>query len=288
MQDIYKNVCYRNGPCLHGTAREVSKSEDWDYKEGGHYFYLDCRLNQKFYSQSPLEAELEENYRFGLSTQQRDHPDLQLADSDGRWFTNTNDPENYTFITQIEPISEDFDEEGYIDIDSPKKCSSCELICDIRDDERYLNQDGSCPYPPADNPQPSYQKVMDNDQSCGDFLHPYLLQDIDAINRRKRRAAKNKLWGYLKQKKWRDILIQKEEPISQVWRRNYRPVKFYYRSFETIYLYLKNLSPEVKSNKHLLQRVRKNIEYSPSYRQCLQRGEWEERMLENIDRIIKV
>ena len=90
----------------------------------------------------------------------------------------------------------------------------------------------------------------------------------------------------MKQKKWRDALIQKGEPISQVWLRNYRPAQIYYRSFETVYLYLKNLPPDMKSNKFLLQRIKTNVEQSPSYKQCLERGEWEERMLKNIEKVI--
>ena len=42
----------------------------------------------------------------------------------------------------------------------------------------------------------------------------------------------------------------------------------------------------MKSNKFLLQRIKTNVEQSPSYKQCLERGEWEERMLKNIEKVI--
>jgi len=42
----------------------------------------------------------------------------------------------------------------------------------------------------------------------------------------------------------------------------------------------------MKHNNHLLQRIRKNLEYSPSYKENLAKGEWERRMLNNIDSFI--
>lgn len=166
-------------------------------------------------------------------------------------------------------------------VDEFRTCKSCDIICEIRNDKQYLNDDGTCPYPDPE-PQLKYWKVEDNDRPCEDFLHPLLLQDIPAINSRKRRAAKSKLGGYLKQKKYRDLLINKGERIIDIWKRNYQPVTFYFRSFETVWLYMKNLPPEMKGNKHLLQRIRENLEYSPSFKECLERGEWKERMLGKI------
>lgn len=288
LPNIYKNQCYRKGPCLNGEWRETTAEEAYDYREGGRYYKIEsCRLHQLYYTQSPLEAELEENYRSGLTTQQHSTPDAQLHDSNGIWFTNTSDPENYHQITPLQALDDEIsDPEDDYDLET-KICRNCSIICEIRDWDKYLNEDGTCPYPDATEPQPIYRRV-EKDRECGDYLHPLLLQDLERLNQKRRRIAKSKLWGYLKQKKWRDTLIQKGEPISAVWRRNYRPAVVYYRSFETVFLYLKNLPPEMKSNKFLLQRVRKNIEYSPSFKQCLGRGEWEERMLGNIDRIIKI
>jgi hypothetical protein len=193
MPQIYKNQCYRNGPCLHGTPRKVSKAEDYDYYDPAirSYVYLECRLQQKHYSQSILEAELEEQYLSGLSSEQREHPDLQLADTDGRWFSNSNDPESYLWPTPVGYTAEE-EEENKKDV--ARACGKCSLICDIRDDARYLNEDGSCPFPDAySSPILKYWKIKDYDQPCQDFLHPLLLQDIKAINQRRRRATKAKL-----------------------------------------------------------------------------------------------
>ena len=221
MPQIYKNHCFRNGPCLHGTPVEVSREQDWDYydKSSKSYIFLDCRLKQKYYSQSVLEGEVEGQYLSGLSSTQREHGDLQLADTDGVWFTRSEDSESYLWPSF--PGEDDGDLEDIVE-DEPRSCGSCDIVCDIRNDKRYLNEDGSCPYP---DPSPSlkYWKVEDNDRQCQDFLHPLLLQDIPAINARKRRATKSKLWGYLKQKKWRDIRISKGERIIDVWNRNYHP-----------------------------------------------------------------
>lgn len=286
MPQIYKNQCFRSGPCLHGTPVEVTKDQNWDYfdKSSRSYIYLDCRLKQKYYSQGVLEEEAEEQYLSGMSTQQKEHGDLQLSDTDGVWFTRSEDPENYLW-----PSFPGEDDGEYLDdkvADELRTCKSCDIVCDIRNDSRYLNDDGSCPYPDP-SPTLKYWKVEDNDRPCQDFLHPLLLQDIPAINARKRRATKSKLWGYLKQKKWRDLRINKGERITDIWRRNYQPVAFYYKSFETVWLYMKNLPPEMKRNKHLLNRVRENLEYSSSYNECLERGEWERRMLENIEMAVE-
>lgn len=264
---------------------KVEKSQDWDYydKECRSYIYLECRLHQKFYAQSVLEEEAQDQYISGVSSSMREHRDLQLTDTNGVWFTRSEDPECYLW-----PVHESEDEslEGIIISDEPRTCSRCDIICDIRNDKRYLNEDGTCPYPePA--PQLKYWKVDDNDKPCQDFLHPLLLQDIKAINKRKARMAKSKLWGYLKQEKWMHALINSGERIIDVWKRNYQPITFYYRSFETIWLYVKNLPPHTKENKHLLKRIRENIEYSSSFNECLERGEWERRMLEKIEGYVR-
>jgi len=266
------------------------KHDGWDYydRQKKEYIYLDCRLHQKYYTQSPLEAELEENFRSGLSIRQRETPDAQLHDSDGIWFTRSDDPDNYADRSVLSALDEEISRESISEYSETQKCALCTFICDIRDDERYLLEEGSCPFPSDPGIQLEYWKVQDYDRPCQDFLHPLLLQDIEALNRKKRRMAKAKLWGYLKQKKWRDTLINKEERIVNVWRRNYQPVQVFYNSFETIWLYLKNLPIEMKQNPFLLQRIRKNLEYSPSYQQNLAKGEYEKRMLENIDKFVDV
>ena len=217
-----------------------------------------------------LEIEEAEKYQSALGTESFEHPDLQLHDTNGVWFTRSDDPELYRWPSQAE--------EG-------KKCNICDIVCDIRDIGKYMLEDGNCPYNDA-APEPVYSKVQDYDRPCQDFLHPLLLQDIKAINQRRRRAAKAKLWGYLKQKKWRDALIDKGDRMIDVWRRNYKPVTFYFNSFESIVLYIKNMPPEMKKNKHLLRRVRENLEYSPSFKENLEKGEWERRMLGNTDRFV--
>ena len=131
------------------------------------------------------------------------------------------------------------------------------------------------------------QGVDTLDKPCYDFLHPLLLQDIKAINRRRARTAKAKIGSYLKQKRWRDALIQKGDRIIDVWNRNYQPVTFYFNSFESIVLYLKNLPRHMKSNKGLVRRVRENLELSPSFKENLGKGEWEKRMLERVERMVE-
>ena len=271
-QDILTNQCYRKGPCLHGTPVGVSRADKWDYfdKASRSYIYLECRLQQKHYTPSLLEIEEAEKYQSGLGTASFEHPDLQLHDTNGVWFTRSDDPELYRWPAQAE--------EG-------KTCNICDIVCETRDMEKYMLEDGGCPYNDV-SPEPAYSKVQDYDRPCQDFLHPLLLQDIKAINQRRRRAAKAKLWGYLKQKKWRDALINKGDRIIDVWHRNYKPVTFYFSSFETIVLYIKNMPAEMRRNKGLLRRVRENLEYSPSFKENLGKGEWEERMLGRVERMV--
>jgi len=267
---ITENKCYRNGPCLNADPIRVTRSEKWDYydRESKSFINLQCRLNQKHYSASLLQIEEGEKFQSGLSTVTYETPDLQLHDTNGVWFTRSDDPDMYGWPQ-----------------DDPKTCNICDLVCDIRDEPKYLRGDETCPY---DDPAPYsiYQKVQDSDQPCQDFLHPLLLQDIPAINRRRRRTTKVKLWKYLKQKHWRDALINKGDRIADVWKRNYRPANFYFNSFESIALYLKNLPTHMKQNRHLLKRIRDNLDYSPSFRENLEKGEWEVRMLENIETMV--
>ena len=272
-QYINTNQCYRKGPCLHGTSIKVDRASQWDYydKVTRSYIYLECRLHQKHYTPSLLQIEEAEKFQSGLSSETYETPDLQLADTNGVWFTRE-DPELYRWSA---------------DHDEPKTCNICDLVCDIRDDERYMLEDGSCPYPEP-GPEPIYQKVYDEVRPCQDFLHPLLLQDLNAINKKRRRMAKAKLSGYLKQKKWRDALINKEERISDVWKRNYNPVTFYFNSFESVWLYVKNLPSDMKKNKLLVQRIRDNLELSPSFKECLERGDWEKRMLGKINYLASV
>ena len=183
-QDIFTNQCFRNGPCLQADHVQVSRGDRWDFydKSSRSYISLECRLNQKHYTPSLLEIEEAEKYQSGLGTATFEHPDLQLHDTNGKWFTRSEDPELYRWSP-----------------DEVKECTICDQVCEIRDMKEYM-KDGSCPYDdPA--PQPVYSKVQDQDNPCRDFLHPLLLQDIEAINRRRRRTAKSKLWSYLRQKK---------------------------------------------------------------------------------------
>jgi hypothetical protein len=262
----YVNRCYRKGPCLHGSPVEVSREEYWDYydRSSRSFIFLDCRLHQKHFGPSLLQIEEDEKYASGLSTETYETSDLQLADTNGIWFTRSDDPDLWEWPDDLE-----------------KRCGDCDIVCDIRDVHEYMLDDGTCPFTDA-VPYLKYSRVEDGDSSCKDFLHPLLLQDIAGINRRRRRTAKVHIWKYLREKKWRDALICKEDRMVDVWSRNYKPVQFYFRSFETIVLYLKNLPLEMKRNSGLLDRIRENVRGSPSYRECLERGEWEERMLEKI------
>ena len=245
----------------------------WDYydRQSKSYIYLRCRLNQKHYTPSLLEIEEAEKFNSGLSTPTHEHSDLQLSDTNGIWFSRSDDPESYRWSEELE--------EG-------KTCSICELVCDVRDMTKYMREDETCPYDDA-GPELVYTKVQDDDKPCYDFLHPLLLQDIRAINRRRARTAKVKLGSYLKQKRWRDALIQKGDRIIDVWNRNYQPVTFYFNSFESIVLYLKNLPRNMKSNKGLVRRVRENLDLSPSFKENLEKGEWERRMLARVERMVE-
>ncbi len=264
------NRCYRRGPCLFGIEKIVRKAEYWDYYDKGRkkFIYLECMLHQKFYTPSLLQIEEADKHQSGLSTESYETPDLQLADQNGVWMTRSEDPECYEW-----PLD-----------DEAKTCDKCDLVCNIRDKQEYMRDDGSCPFPEA-GPQLKYWKIEDYDRECRDFLHPLLLQDIDAINRRRRRTAKAKIWNHLKEPKVMHTLINSGQRMIDVWKRNYQPVTFYYRSFETVILYIKNLPPEVRTPS-LLKRIRINIEKSPSFNQLLRESYYEESLLEKIDRYV--
>jgi len=217
-----------------------------------------------------LQIEEAEKYQAGLGTESFESPDLQLADTNGVWFTRSDDPEFFRWSP---------------DSDEAKTCSICDVVCDIREMGEYMRDDGFCPY---DDPGPEsvYLKVEDNDRACQDFLHPLLLQDIKAINKRRARIAKANIWKYLQEPRWMNALINSGQRMIDVWKRNYKPVTFYFNSFESIVLYLKNMPVEMKRNKHLLRRIRENLELSPSYKVNLEKGEWEERMLRNVERMV--
>jgi len=73
--------------------------------------------------------------------------------------------------------------------------------------------------------------------------------------------------------------------MMDVWKRNYQPVEFYYRSFEQICLYLKTM-PKKRKTPQFLQHVRKNLEYSPSFEKLLE-DESERKILGKIDAVVQ-
>lgn len=247
---VYVNDCTRGGaPCLFSKQVKVSREDYWDYYDSKQkaYVFLECKLNQKYYTSSVLQIEEAEKYQSGVAASTYEHPDLQLADTNGRWMTRSDDPECY----YQEPWEE------------AKTCSLCDIICDIRDDERYLNKDGTCPFPdPA--PTPIYWRIEESDGPCKDYLHPLLLQDIEAINRRRRRTAKARIWKYLKEPRWMHALINSGQRIIDVWERNYKPAQIYFNSLDTIKLFLKTI-PEERKTEQFLELIRRNVRGSPSY-----------------------
>jgi len=269
---IEMNNCLRGGaPCLFGEPKKVPKEAYWDYydKASKSFIYLDCKIHQKYWVPSLLQIEEAEKYQTPLGTESYETPDLQLADQNGRWMTRSEDPDCYRQMPYEEA----------------KNCSICDIVCDIRDDKRYLNPDGSCPYnDPA--PEQLYWKINDYDRPCQDFLHPLLLQNIEAINRKRRIAAKNHIWKYLKEPHWMHTLINSGQRMIDVWKRNYKPVEFYYRSFETIVLYLKTI-PEERRTPMFLQHIRKNLEYSPSFGELVRKSEYERGLLGKIEGITR-
>ena len=268
------NRCFRNGaPCLFGEPIRVIKEAYWDYYDSQtrSFVFLQCRIHQKFWTPSLLQIEESEKYHSGSGTASYEAPDLQMSDQNGRWMTRSDDPDLYRHTP--------FDFES-------KTCSVCDLVCDIRDNKQYLKPDDTCPFSDAESSyELVYWKIEDNDQPCQDFLHPMLLQNIDAINRKRRKAAKAHIWKYLKNSHWMHTLINSGQRMIDVWQRNYQPVVVYYRSLEQIYLYLKTL-PKAKKTPIFLQHVRKNLEKSPSYEQLLDQ-EYERQMLKKINEIVQ-
>lgn len=264
------NRCYRGAPCLLGEETAVIKEAYWDYYDSGRraYIFIECKINQKFYSQSLLQIEEAEKVQSGVASATYETPDLQLADQNGVWMTRSDDPECYPQA----PFEE------------PKDCSICDLVCDIRDDARYLKDDGTCPYPDA-MPGPSYWKIQDGDRPCGDFLHPNLLLNIEATNRKRRKAAKAHIWKYLKDPHWMHTLINSGQRMKDVWERNYQPVTVYYRSFETILQYLKSV-PKERRTPLFMKHIRKNLEYSPSFKP-LREKDYEQRLLRKLEGMIE-
>ena len=265
------NRCYRNGPCLFGEPKKVIREADWDHYDPASrsFIYLECRLHQKHWSPSLLQIEEAEKYHSPTGNATYEAPDLQLSDQNGRWMTRSEDPECY--------YQEPFEE--------AKTCDLCDIVCDIRNDQRYLNSDGTCPFPDPE-PKSIYWKIEDNDRECQDFLHPMLLQNIDSINRKRRKAAKAHIWKYLKDPKWMHTLINSGQRMIDVWKRNYQPVTFYYRSFEQIYLYLKTL-PKERKTPMFLQHIRGNLEKSPSFEKLKGESDYEKTMLAKIDGMIE-
>lgn len=265
------NQCYRNGDCLFGERKTVPKEVYYDYYDTTtrSYIFLECKLNQKFYTQSLLEIESAEKYHTPTGNKTYETPDLQLADQNGKWMTRSDDPDCYKHTPY------DFED---------KNCNICDLVCDIRDDVRYLKEDGSCPYNEGSTPEPIYWKIEDGDKPCSDFLHPMLLQNIESINRKRRKAAKAYIWKHLKNPDVMHKLINSGQRMIDVWKRNYKPVTFYYRSFEQILLYLKTV-PRERKTEQFLQHVRKNLEYSPSFKQLL-KDDVERRVLERLDKMV--
>ena len=267
---VYVNACYRSGPCLFGEQVKVKKESYWDYYDSAQrsFVFLQCKIHQKYYTPGVLQIEDAEKYQSALATESYEHPDLQLADQNGRWMTRSDDPGCY----YQEPYEE------------PKTCSICDIVCDLRDRTKYLEPDGTCPYPDPP-PAPIYWKIDDQARPCQDFLHPLMLSNIDAINKKRRRAAKAHVWKYLQQPRWMHALINSGQRMIDVWKRNYQPVTFYYRSFETILLYLKSIPADNRTGS-FLQHVRGNLEKSPSYKHLLRESDYERGLLDKIDRMV--
>ena len=252
--DFLVNRCYRGAPCLSGTGKIVSKEAYFDFYDRGsrRYVFLECRLHQKFLMVSDLERDREEKHFFPTGTQSSEYSDLQLADQNGVWMSRSEDEACY----QHTPFEE------------PKTCSDCDIsICDIRDWEEYLDN-GTCPFPDPP-PAQTYWRIGDGDRPCRDFLHPNLLLDLEAVNRKRRKMAYNKLRKYLSQPYWLHRTINSGQRILDIWQRNYRPAEAFYRSFETLILYLKN-TPERRKTPAFLGLLRKNIQHSPSHKSLLE------------------
>ena len=80
-------------------------------------------------------------------------------------------------------------------------------------------------------------------------------------------------------------LINSGQRMMDVWKRNYQPVTFYFRSFETVVLYVKSL-PKERRTPQFLQHIRGNIEKSPSFRELVRESSYEQDLLQKIDKIV--
>lgn len=232
------------------NQKTVPKEAYWDYYDTTQkaYIRLDCKIHQKYATPTLLQIEEAEKFHTPTGSASYETPDLQLADYNGRWMTRSDDPESY----------------AHKPWDEPKNCSICDIVCEIRNDEKYLNEDGTCPYPDT-APEPTYWRVDEQRiKPCGDYLSPVMLLNLEAVNRKRRRKAKAFLWGYLKEKKWRDTHINSGRRMIDVWEKHYKPLVFYFRSFETIFLYLKTLPNNAKTNQ-FIKHLKKNLSTSPSF-----------------------
>ena len=261
-EHVHVNQCYRGAPCLFSKPVPVKREDNWDYFDTRtrQYVYLHCIIHQKFWTDSLLQIENRDKWYTPTGIESFETPDLQLADTNGRWFTRSDDPEWYAWDPEY---------------DDPMKCERCELVCDVREDERYLNPDGTCPFPdPA--PNLKYTYVQDYDRPCRDFLHPLMLENLDAINRKRRRAAFHHIARYLKEARWIHALINSGQTITEVWERNYQPATFYFSSFDTILKYIRSRPRKQQENQQWLRHIWGNVQKSSSYRELLTWGSWEE------------
>ena len=272
-EHVHVNQCYKGAPCLFARPIPVKREDNWDYYDSRsrRYIYLDCSIHQKFWTDSPLKIENTEKWHTPTGRESFETPDLQLADTNGSWFTNSDDPERYSWNPEY---------------DEPMTCGRCETVCDVRDDERYLETDGACPFPdPA--PVQKYSGVRDYDSRCGDFLHPLVLENLDAINRKRRKVAYNHISGYLKQPRWIHALINSGQTIREVWGRHYQPATFYYSSFDTILKYIRSRPEKLRKNRQWLRHVWSNSKKSPSYRELRKFGSYlEDEIHDTLEKVV--
>jgi hypothetical protein len=255
---------------MFSDERQLPKEAYWDYYDSGKkaYIRLDCKIHQKYATPTLLQIEESEKFHTPVGSASYETPDLQLADYNGRWMTRSDDP----YLYPNKPF------------DGAKDCSICDIVCEIREDVRYLNKDGTCPFPDV-APEPTYWKVAEQKATpCGDYLSPLMLLDLEAVNRKRRRKAYHFLKGYLQQPKWLHAQINSERRMIDVWEKHYQPVTFYFKSFETIILYIKSLKKK-RRTPQFLQHLRKNLEFSPSFEQLLQK-ESEQGLLKKIDQML--
>lgn len=272
-EHVHANSCYRGAPCLFAEPSPVKREDNWDYYDTRkrQYIHLACSIHQKYWTDSLLEIENADKWHTPVGRESYETRDLQLADTNGTWFTLSDDPEWY----QWNP-----------DYDESMTCPRCELVCEVRDDKRYLNEEATCPFPdPA--PVLKYTSVQDYDRPCQDFLHPLLLENIDSVNRKRRKAAFHHLAGYLRQPKWIHALINTGQSITEVWERNYQPAMCYYSSFDTILKYVRSRPRELQKNRQWVRHLWNNARKSPSYRELRRFGSYfEDEIHDTLERIV--